>query len=81
MDDMQQALVYFTESLRQWNSPPLDRFQGGIRAADITIKIQEWGDRALYLAGSLDLLPRVVPRSNSNNDLQYVLRQLSGLVL
>ncbi len=79
MNDLQQALVYFTKSLRQSNSPPLERFEGGREAADITIEIQKWGSGARYLAESLDLLPRIVPRPNSNNDLQYILCQLSGL--
>ena len=78
VDDLEEAFGHFAKSLNQSSGPPLACLLSGKRAAALAIEIQDWGKGALYLAKTLDLLPKVAPRSISNDDLQYVLRQLTG---
>jgi hypothetical protein len=65
--------------LNSSSGSPLPCLLSGKRAAAIAIEIQKWEEGAFYLAKTLNLLPKIAPRSISNNDLQYALRQLSGL--
>ena len=78
-EDLQKALTCFIESLHQLISPPTIRLESGIAAAEIAIGSQDWREGALHLENLIDLLPKIVPRSNSHDDFQYVLRQVSGL--
>ena len=78
-DDLRQALDCFAKSLRQGNGTPFKRVKSGRRAAYFAIHQGKWKEAALYLAECIDLLPRVVLRSNSNSDHQSNLEQLSNL--
>lgn len=50
-----------------------------MKAADIAMNADEWEEATRYLAESIDLLPKVVLRSNSRKDHQHNLKTLSNL--
>ena len=78
-DDLQEAFTHFTESLYDAGSPHFDCLLSGMYAACIASDYGQYDQGAQYLTECLDLLPNIVLRSHSHEDLQYILRQLSGL--
>lgn len=46
--------------------------------ATLNAVTQDWEKGAIYFAEYLDLLPKIVLRSNSSHEFQHVLRDLSG---
>ena len=78
-DDLQEAFAHLTESLYDSWSPHFDCILSGMQAADIASRGGQYDQGAQYLTECLELLPFIVLRSHSHEDLQYILRQLSGL--
>ena len=78
-DDLQEALTLFIESLYHSDSPHFDCLVSGIQAAYITSVDRQYDQAAQYLTECLHLLQKAVLRSNSHEDLQYILRKLKGL--
>lgn len=74
-----KARSLFEESLHAPNGAPLERVEAGIRAAIISLQDQDLTACVSNLEGCIDLLPTIVPPTKSQDDLQYVLRQLGGL--
>lgn len=79
MEDLQEAFIHYTEALYDSSSPPFNCVQSGIQAARMASWCGQYDEGAQYLTECLDLLPMIVRRSNSHEDLQYILRRLSGL--
>ena len=79
MDDRQEAFTHFTEALYHSSSPEFDCLLGGRYAAYMASESGQYDQGAQYLTECLDLLPMIVLRSNSHEDLQYILREVSGL--
>ena len=78
-DDLQEAFTHLTDSLYDAGSPHFDCLVSGIFAASIASQCGQYDQGAQYLAECLELLPFSVTRTQSHEDLQFVLRQLSGL--
>ncbi|KAL8733804.1 MAG: hypothetical protein Q9181_003437 [Wetmoreana brouardii] len=78
-DEADKAVNYFQRALREKNSPPLERIKAGKRGAEVEIRFQEWERAAVLLAEAIDLIGRLVLRSNSSDDHQHNLKQLTSL--
>lgn len=79
MEDVHEAFVHYTEALYDSSSPHFDCLRSGMQAAHIASWCGQYEEGAQYLTECLDLLPMIIRLSNSHEDLQYILRQLSGL--
>ena len=66
--DLQEAFRCYARSLHHLCSPPLERIISGKRAADLAMKNKAWDDAARYLKECLELLPRVILKTNSLDD-------------
>ena len=79
MDDLQEALNQFIESLYDSSSPEFDCLQSGLHAGYIASAQEQYDQGAQYLTECLHLLPKSVLRYHSHEDLQYILRHIRGL--
>ena len=79
MDDLQEALNQFIEALYDSSSPEFDCLQSGMHAGYIASAQGHYDQGAQYLTECLHLLSKSVLRSNSHEDLQYILRHIPGL--
>ncbi|OCL13956.1 hypothetical protein AOQ84DRAFT_74259 [Glonium stellatum] len=77
--DLQVALDLFEESSRELNSPPIKRMGAASRALDASIQLGDWARAAVIVEQFINLLPLSTPRTNSNEDLQFALRNFSGI--
>ncbi|KAI9782887.1 MAG: hypothetical protein M1816_001668 [Peltula sp. TS41687] len=77
--DLISSIEIFKQALSSSFGDPLARIMAGRSAVRHLLIEGKWNDAAHTLEEILRLLPEVTPLTNSRNDLQYVLRQLSGL--
>ena len=77
--DHNHSMKVFRDACSCANSPPLERIIACMQAVTCLEESQQWDSAARILDIALELLPEVVPRTNSRSDLQYTIQQLSGL--
>jgi tetratricopeptide (TPR) repeat protein len=77
--DLRGSTEIFKKALSCSSSVALSRIAAG-RSAVYNLRIEKkWNDAAHILVKILHLLPEVTPPTNSRDDLQHTLQQLSGL--
>ncbi|KAF9767352.1 hypothetical protein IL306_000094 [Fusarium sp. DS 682] len=77
--DRQQALGLFQECFGKYLSPPLDRIEGAMQAADLLNSMSRPQEAADILKQAMSLLPALSLRSLATQDQQQVLRKIVGL--
>lgn len=73
-EDLKKSTSVFTETMLCSNSLPSDRIQGAWSAAHILIGDGQWEEATQ----ALELLLDLIPRTNSRDDMQNTIRNLSG---
>ena len=73
------AKARFVEAFQESNSPPMIRIRAGRMAGNLFAGTGDW-DRAFeILKSTIELLPRISPRSLTREDIQHSVITLSGL--
>ncbi|KAH8645867.1 CHAT domain-containing protein [Ilyonectria robusta] len=77
--DLEDALLHYTNVAQNDLTAPLKRIEASRAAADLHISRSDWPAAYKLLAGAIGLLPKVYIRGLLWDDRQYVLRGMSGL--
>ncbi|KAJ4299757.1 hypothetical protein N0V90_005003 [Kalmusia sp. IMI 367209] len=77
--DLEEAAKLHEEALTHNKSPTFHRMRAGRQAMDASIELEKWSKAVVILEDLLELLLRLTPRTHSDEDLERILRQFSGL--
>jgi tetratricopeptide (TPR) repeat protein len=78
MQDLHQSMILYREALYHETGLPMSRLKAGMMAALSLASLEHWHDCSTVFDQTLDLIPRVSPRTSSREDFQYTLRTLYG---
>ncbi|KAI9671220.1 MAG: hypothetical protein M1817_003727 [Caeruleum heppii] len=76
--DAKLAVELYTRATESLNAPPLSRICAGQNALRLSLELGDWQHARTVAEAVIKLLPRLVPRSQSREDQQHTIMNLSS---